>query len=207
MKLIIGEKKEMTQIYSEDGTVVPVTIVDVNNVVIAGLKSIETDGYTAVVLGKDKKKKSTKAEEGKFKALGFVPKYVKEGAYTKEDIGEVKVGDIIKASVFETNDKVDVTGVSKGKGFQGVVKRWGFHGGPKTHGQSDRHRAPGSIGSGTTPGRVYPGKKMGGRMGGQQKTVQNLKIVIIDEENGLLGIKGAIPGSKGTLVMIKPTKK
>lgn len=201
--MIIGHKKEMTQIFSEDGKVVPVTIVDVNNVYIAGIKTAEKDGYKCVVLGKDKKKNFTKAEAGKFKELGFVPKYVKENRLENDVTSEDKIGDEVKASIFELNQKVDVTGISKGKGFQGVVKRWGFAGGPKTHGQSDRHRAPGSIGSGTTPGRVYKGKKMGGRMGGDQKTVQNLKIALIDDENGLIAIKGAIPGNKGSLVIIK----
>lgn len=197
----------MTQVFNEDGTVVPVTIIDVSDVVIAGLKNKDKDGYSAVVLGKGKSTKANKPETGKYKELGFVPEHVQENRTKLADGEEVKVGESIKASIFELNEKVDVTGITKGKGFQGVVKRWGFHGGPKTHGQSDRHRAPGSIGSGSTPGRVYPGKKMAGRMGGVQRTVQNLKVVIIDEESGLIGIKGAIPGNKGSLVMIKPTKK
>lgn len=204
MKVIIGEKKEMTQVFQENGRIVPVTVIDVSDVVIADLKKESgKDGYNAVVLGKGKIKKANKADTGKFKQLGFVPQFIKEDRVAEINEDEMKIGTEVKASVFNENDKVDVTGISKGKGFQGVVKRWGFHGGPKTHGQSDRHRAPGSIGSGTTPGRVYKGKKMAGRMGGDVQTIKNLKIIVVDEENNLIAVKGAVPGKKGSLVMIK----
>ncbi|WKZ27859.1 MAG: 50S ribosomal protein L3 [Candidatus Dojkabacteria bacterium] len=200
MKAIIGEKKQMTRIFNEDGQVVPVTIIDVKGSVIALEKTLDRDGYNAVVIGFGKKNKATKAETGKYKKLGFVPMVSMEARDFKLD---ADAGTELKAGIFEVNEKIDVSGVSKGKGFQGVVKKWGFSGGPKTHGQSDRHRAAGSIGSGTTPGRVYKGKKMAGRMGGDNKTVKNLRIVAIDEANGLIAVKGAIPGAKGSIVMIK----
>lgn len=200
MKAIIAQKKEMTQVFGEDGSVVPVTIVDVNEVYMIGKKDEDKDGYQAIILGKGKKKNANKPELGKYKKLGFVPNFIKE---IRDTVIEMEENTLIDATLFENGEVVSVTGDTKGKGFQGVVKRWGFHGGPKTHGQSDRWRAPGSIGSGTTPGRVYKGKKMAGRMGGNQITVKNLEIVLVDKENGLIGIKGSIPGNKGSYIIIK----
>lgn len=200
MKAIIAQKKEMTQVFGEDGSVVPVTIVDVNEVYMIGKKDEDKDGYQAIILGKGKKKNANKPEIGKYKKLGFVPNFIKE---IRDTVIEMEENTLIDATLFENGEVVSVTGDTKGKGFQGVVKRWGFHGGPKTHGQSDRWRAPGSIGSGTTPGRVYKGKKMAGRMGGNQITVKNLEIVLVDKENGLIGIKGSIPGNKGSYIIIK----
>jgi len=200
MKAIIAQKKEMTQVFGEDGRVVPVTIVDVNEVYMIGKKDEDKDGYQAIILGKGKKKNANKPELGKYKKLGFVPNFIKEIRDTEIELEE---NTKIDANIFENGEVISVTGDTKGKGFQGVVKRWNFHGGPKTHGQSDRWRAPGSIGSGTTPGRVYKGKKMAGRMGRNQITVKNLEIVLVDKENGLIGIKGAIPGNKGSYIIIK----
>lgn len=200
MKAIIGQKKEMTQVFNEDGKVVPVTIIDVNEVYMIGKKNEEKDGYQAIILGKGKKKNANKPELGKYKKLGFVPNFIKEIRDTESELEENAK---IDPTLFENGEIISVTGDTKGKGFQGVVKRWGFHGGPKTHGQSDRWRAPGSIGSGTTPGRVYKGKKMAGRMGGNQITIKNLEIVLVDTENGLIGIKGSIPGNKGSYIIIK----
>jgi len=200
MKAIIAQKKEMTQVFGEDGRVVPVTIVDVNEVYMIGKKDEDKDGYQAIILGKGKKKNANKPELGKYKKLGFVPNFIKEIRDTEIELEE---NTKIDANLFENGEVISVTGDTKGKGFQGVVKRWNFHGGPKTHGQSDRWRAPGSIGSGTTPGRVYKGKKMAGRMGGNQITVKNLEIVLVDKENGLIGIKGSIPGNKGSYIIIK----
>lgn len=200
MKAIIAQKKEMTQVFGDDGRVVPVTIVDVNEVYMIGKKDEEKDGYQAIILGKGKKKNANKPELGKYKKLGFVPNFIKEIRDTEVELEE---NTKIDATLFENGEVISVTGDTKGKGFQGVVKRWNFHGGPKTHGQSDRWRAPGSIGSGTTPGRVYKGKKMAGRMGGNQITVKNLEIVLVDKENGLIGIKGSIPGNKGSYIIIK----
>ncbi len=199
MKFTIGTKKEMTQIFADDGKVLPVTLVDVSNVVIAGIKTLEKDGYNAIVLGKDIKKKANKAETQKYKELGFVPKKVVEFRVESLDGLDLTVGQKVEYEI-ETGNKINVIGISKGKGFAGVVKRWGFKGGPKTHGQSDRWRAPGSIGSGTTPGRVYKGKKMGGRMGGDRKTVENLLLVGKDDQ--YVYIKGAVPGSKESYVLI-----
>lgn len=191
---LIGQKKEMTQIFNEKGYAIPVTLVD-----ISGCKIVGKVG-TRVVVGYGNKKNPTKSEIGKYKELGFVPEIVKEFELAKET--DAKLGSSIIESL-EIGHKVMVSSKTKGKGFQGVVKRWGFAGGPKTHGQSDRHRAPGSIGGGTTPGRVYKGKKMPGRMGGKIKTVKGLIISYIDKENGILGIKGAIPGHKNTFVIIR----
>ncbi|HRP36965.1 MAG TPA: 50S ribosomal protein L3 [Candidatus Dojkabacteria bacterium] len=200
MKALLAQKREMTQIYDEDGAVIPVTILDVSDVYVIGIKNSDKDGYNATILGKGKKKNANKPEVGKYKKLGFVPNYIKE---IRELVLEIDENSKLTVSQFKNGEIVSVTGGSKGKGFQGVVKRWNFHGGPKTHGQSDRWRAPGSIGSGTTPGRVYKGKKMAGRMGGEQVTVKNLEVVFIDEKNELLGIKGAVPGNKGAYILIK----
>ncbi|HOY46660.1 MAG TPA: 50S ribosomal protein L3 [Candidatus Dojkabacteria bacterium] len=199
MKTIIGLKKNMSQIFKEDGNVVPVTFVDVADIVVAHKKTVEKDGYKATVIGLGKKKNPSKAEVGKFKELGFVPMYAVEVELEEE----LNVGDKVNVSMFEAIKKVNVTGITKGKGFQGVVKRWGFKGGPRTHGQSDRQRHPGSIGMRTTPGRVFKGKKMGGRMGGDTKTVKNLRVVEIDQEHGLIALKGAVPGNKDSLVIIE----
>jgi len=200
MKALLAQKREMTQIYDEDGAVIPVTILDVSDVYVIGIKNSDKDGYNATILGKGKKKNANKPEVGKYKKLGFVPNYIKE---IRDLVLETDENSKLTASLFQNGEIVSVTGSSKGKGFQGVMKRWNFHGGPKTHGQSDRWRAPGSIGSGTTPGRVYKGKKMAGRMGGEQITVKNLEVVFVDEKNELLGIKGAVPGNKGAFILIK----
>lgn len=199
MKTIIGLKKNMSQIFKEDGNVVPVTFVDVADIVVAHKKTVEKDGYSSTVIGLGKKKNPSKAEVGKFKELGYVPMYAVEVELDEE----LNIGDKVNVSMFEQIKKVNVTGITKGKGFQGVVKRWGFKGGPRTHGQSDRMRHPGSIGMRTTPGRVFKGKKMGGRMGGDTKTVKNLRVVEIDQEHGLIALKGAVPGNKDSLVIIE----
>ena len=203
MKALIAQKKEMTQIFSEDGAVVPVTIVDVNDVYVVTKNNTEKNGYNSVVLGKGKKKNANKPEVGKYKKLGFVPNFVRE---IRDMNVETEENTKLGAEIFSEGDIIQVTGISKGKGFQGVMKRWNFSGGPKTHGQSDRWRAPGSIGSGTTPGRVYKGKKMAGRMGSDQVTVKNLKVVMVDKENGLIAIKGAIPGNKGSYLVVSSIK-
>lgn len=196
----------MTQLFKEDGTVVPVTIIDVNGVVVSGLKNQDKDGYNAILIGKGKKKNPTKAEVGKYAKLGYVPMYTCEVRVSDEDIKSFEIGQEVTPNVFDAEQKVDITGVTKGKGFQGVVKKWGFAGGPKTHGQSDRHRAPGSIGSGTTPGRVYKGKKMAGQMGAVNQTTKNLRVISTDETNRLIAVKGAVPGPKGGVVYIKSSR-
>jgi large subunit ribosomal protein L3 len=204
MKAILGEKKLMTQIFKEDGKVVPVTIIDVSEVYIGAIKTKAKDGYEAVLLCRGKKKHSTKAEQGKYKKLGFVPQFAVE---VRDYDMTVEIGSKIDPEIFTVDEVVDATGTTKSKGFQGVVKRWGFQGGPATHGQSDRWRAPGSIGQRMTPGRVFKGMKMAGRMGGAELTVKNLIVVAVDKENGLIAIKGAVPGNKGSLVMIKSMGK
>lgn len=204
MEFIIGIKKEMTRVFAEDGRVLPVTLVDVDDVYLVGTKVEEKDGYNAVVLGIGKKKKANKAETTKFKKLKFVPKIVRE--FRVDSLPEdIEIGTKVDFDL-DKNSKVDIVGITKGKGFAGVVKRWGFAGGPKTHGQSDRHRAPGSIGSGTTPGRVFKGKKMPGRMGGERQTTKNLRLIENDKENKLLYIKGAVPGHKQSFVLIKKAR-
>jgi large subunit ribosomal protein L3 len=197
---VIGKKTDMTQLFDEDGRVVPVTIIQIDDNKIVDLRTEEKDGYKAIVIGSGFKKNATKAENGRYKNAGFVPRYVRE--FRVESTEEYQVGDAIDIEKFDTNLKVDITGISKGKGFQGVVRKFDFAGGPKTHGQSDRHRAAGSIGSGTTPGRVYKGKKMPGRLGYETTTVKNLKIIKIDKINKLIAIKGAVPGRRGALVKI-----
>jgi len=201
MKFTIGTKKEMTQVYDSEGIVHPVTVVDTSDVKVVGMKTMERDGYNAIDLGKGKKKKSNKAETNKYKELGYVPKVAFEFR-VKELDPAIKIGDDCVIEV-EEESKLDITGWTKGKGFAGVIKRWGFSGGPKTHGQSDRHRSAGSIGSGTTPGRVYKGKKMAGRMGNKRQVVKNLKLVKTDNEAGLIFVKGAVPGAKSKYVLIK----
>ena len=202
MKTLIGIKKNMSQIFQEDGTVVPVTFIDSSDVIVAHKKTAEKDGYTSYVLGIGKKKNPTKAELGKFKELGYVPQYAVEAEIDLE----LNIKDKVSVEIFESIKKVNVTGETKGKGFQGVVKRWGFHGGNRTHGQSDRQRHTGSIGMRTTPGRVFKGHKMGGRMGSDTKTTKNLRIINIDKENNLLALKGAVPGNKESLVIITGDK-
>lgn len=191
MKALIGIKKGMTRVFKGD-KVVPVTVVDVSGCI---LSFVEKQGFE---LGLGEKKKPNKAMIGKYKNAKKVPSKME---YFKGELLEgLSVGDEIKPEIFEIGEKVVVRGVSKGKGFAGVVKRWGFAGGPKTHGQSDRHRAPGSIGAGTDPGRVWKGKKMAGRMGCERVTLKNKEVIGINENYILLS--GPIPGANGELVAI-----
>jgi large subunit ribosomal protein L3 len=204
MDIIIGTKKGMTQIFNEEGNVVPCTILDVSEVKVVGKRTKEKDGYEAIILGMGKRKKANKAQEGKFKELEYVPQFVSEFRVDEEeDIANINIGDEVSVKNFKVGDKVNVTGTTKGKGFQGVVKRWGFHGGSRTHGQSDRERAPGSIGAGTDPGRVFKGKKMPGHMGAKTKTVLNLPVVKLDEKNSLICVMGAVPGAYNSIVKVR----
>lgn len=201
--VIIAEKQEMTQLFdSESKKAVPCTVLKVAKLVVVGLKTEEKDGYKAVVLGYGKKRNSTKPEQGIFKALGYVPAVVKE--IRVGEMPEVSVGDEITVSDYELGENVRIQGVGKGKGFQGVVKRYHFKGGPVTHGQSDRTRAPGSIGMRSTPGRVFKGKRMPGRMGNETVSLES-KIVKVDSENRLMVVKGAVPGGRNSVLVI--TKK
>lgn len=205
MHALLGKKLKQSQMFLENGFRIPVTHIQVEgNVVVAG-KTKEKDGYTALQLGFGKAKKASKARLGHIKRskLKEAPQFLREVRFADSDIASIpSLGTIIKATdVFKPGDIVDVIGVSKGKGYAGVVKRHHFKGGPRTHGQSDRERAPGSIGQTTTPGRVYKGKRMAGRMGHERVTIQNLKVVDVGEER--MSIKGLVPGSVNSLVMIK----
>jgi len=194
MKFILGKKIEMTQIFNKQGQAVPVTLIEAGPCQVVQLKTKDKDGYEAVQIGfikKEKQREIKKTEKGK----EF--KYLREF----ENSGKHKIGDKIDVSIFEDGDKVKISGISKGKGFQGAVKRWGFSGRNATHGVKHEQRTLGSVGS-AFPQRVIKGKKMPGRMGAERITVKNLKIVKIDKENNLLAVRGAIPGRRGTLLEI-----
>ena len=196
----LGKKIGMTQIFREDGRVVPVTVIQAGPCVVTQVKTKETDGYEAVQLGFGDVKRRNKPESGHLKS-SRLSRYLREVA--TDDTSEFEVGQTIGVDIFEAGEKVDVIGTSKGRGFAGVMKRWNFGGGPRTHGQSDRARAPGSIGGGTTPGKVYKGLKMGGHMGNRRITVKGLEIIEIDTERNLLLVKGGIPGATNSLVQIR----
>lgn len=205
MKFILGKKLGMSQVFDENGQVVPVTLIEAGPCWVAQVKTKEKDGYQSVQIGFEeiKEKKVKKPRKGHLKKAGF-KKYFR---YLKEfKDGDFKTGDKIDASLFNQGEIVKVSGISKGKGFQGVVKRHGFSGFPATHGTKHGLRAPGSIGS-AFPERVFKGRKMAGRMGSDRVTTQGLKIVQIDKENNLLAVKGAVPGRKGTLLEIVTTKE
>ena len=198
-KFILGKKLGMTQIFKED-KVIPVTLIESGPNFVTQIKTKDGDGYNAVQIGFDVKKEKNirKPQKGHLNKMSNV-RYLKE---FRVENPEVKIGDEINVSVFLPGDKVNIVAISKGKGFQGVVKRHGFHGGPKSHGQKDRHRAPGSIGA-SFPEHVFKGMRMAGRMGGDRVTVKNLEVVEVDSENNLIALKGAVPGRRGTLIMIK----
>ncbi len=201
---ILGYKIGMTQIFDEDGLVVPVTVVKAGPCYVTQIKTKENDGYDAVQLsfGEIKEKRVTKPLLGHFAKAGVKPKrHLVEFDFGQDH--QLKVGDEIKVDIFQPGLAVKVSGITKGKGFQGVVKRHGFGGGPKTHGQSDRLRAPGSIGQSSYPSRVFKGMKMAGRMGGKRHTLVNVKVVKVDPENNLLFLKGAVPGARNSLVEIR----
>jgi len=202
---ILGRKKGMTQVFSPEGEAIDVTVIEAGPCYITQIKTEETDGYKAVQIGYEEAKKLNKPEEGHLKKIGKKLRHLKE--FRVNDVEGLSLGDRIDVSIFEEGELVDVTGRSKGRGFAGVVKRWDFAGGPKTHGQSDRHRAPGSIGASTDPGRVLPGKKMAGHYGDEKITVQNLKVVRIIPEKNIIMVKGSVPGPRNGLVVIKRAKK
>lgn len=204
MDAILGEKVGMTQIFDEREEIVSVTLVVAGPCYITQVKTEEKDGYTALQLGFGETKRLNKPQRGHLKKLSPL-RYLRE--VRVKDVQGYQVGQKLDASLFSVGDLVDVTGISKGKGFAGVMKRHGFRGGPATHGQSDRARAPGSIGATTTPGRVLKGMRMAGRMGNERVTVQNLKVVLVDLERNLLGVRGSIPGNRGDLVMLRKAVK
>lgn len=212
LKAILGTKGETTQKFTQDGIRIPVTRIKTGPCYVVQIRKEDRDGYNAVQLGWGEKKmaKVSKPLRTHFKGakLKKAPRFLCEIRLEELVNDKMKVGDKIKVSdVFQPGDEIKVTGWSKGKGFTGVMKRWGFKGGPRTHGQSDRQRAPGSIGQGTTPGRVHKGKKMPGRSGGNRVTVKGLMVVAVDEKNEELLIKGLVPGSqKGYLIVSKTGK-
>lgn len=208
MRGILGKKVGMTQLFDEKGNVVPVTIIEAGPCYITQVKTTETDGYNAVQLAFEEvaERKLSKGERGHLQKAG-VPtlRQVREVRSTEPPAHTL--GDVIKADIFQEGDIVDVIGISKGRGFAGAVKRHGFSGGPKTHGQSDRHRATGSRGAGTTPGHTFPGTRAPGQMGNQRVTVQNLKIALVDPERNLIAIRGAVPGPRTGLVLVRDAVK
>lgn len=208
MKGLLGKKIGMTRIFDEQGEVVPVTVIEAGPCYVAQKKNRDRDGYTAVQLGFEqiRPSRANKPRLGHL-AKNNLPalRYLHE--FRVSDDSDLHEGQKLDVSIFESGDLVDVIGTSKGRGFAGVVKRHGFRGGPRTHGQSDRWRAPGAISSGSTPGRVFKGLRMAGRMGNAQVTVQNLEVVQVDPQRNLLLVKGAVPGAYGGLVIIREARK
>ena len=203
---VIGKKLGMTQIFDSEGLAVPVTVIQVGKTVVTQVKTVETDGYNAIQVGTiaAKEKHLTKAEIGHFKKNGL-DNYRHLQEFRVENPSDYTVGQEIDLSVLADVQKVDVTGTSIGKGFQGTVKRWNFGRGPMAHG-SKNHREPGSIGAGTTPGRVIKGKRMAGNMGNERVTIAKLTVVRVDSENNLLLVKGSVPGPEGKLVTVVPSR-
>lgn len=204
MRGLIGKKLGMTLFFDERGQSNPGTVIEVGPCYITQIKTDETDGYNAVQVGfgQQKKSKATKAELGHVEKQKLEPFHVLR-EFRDFEIEDMKPGDEIKADLFSVGETVDVTGVSKGRGFAGVMKRWSFGGGPKTHGQSNKYRMPGSIGHSSDPSRVFKGKRMAGRTGNKRVTVKNLEILKVDPENNILVVKGAIPGAKKGIVLIR----
>jgi large subunit ribosomal protein L3 len=198
---ILGRKIGMTHVFDEMGAAVGVTVIQVGPCQVTQVRTRERDGYQAVQLGFDAGKAANRPERGH---LGDLPPYRVLAEFRVADTPDLEVGDEVRVDSFAAGDRVDVTATSKGKGFAGVVKRHGFRGGPRTHGQSDRLRAPGAIGAGTDPSRVFKGVRMAGRMGNARVTVRNLAVVEVDEERDLLLVGGAVPGVRNGLVRVRP---
>ncbi|MDY6845758.1 MAG: 50S ribosomal protein L3 [Chloroflexota bacterium] len=206
-KGLIGRKVGMTQVFDENGAAFPVTLIEAGPCYVTQIKTVEKDGYSSIQLGFEEvnPKGLTQGQLGHLKRNNLPPlKILREFLEKSPDVSE---GDQLKADIFEKDERVDVIGTSKGRGFAGVVKRYGFAGGPKTHGQSDRLRAPGSLGSGTTPGRVWKGKRSPGRMGNETVTSSNVRVVLVDPERNLIAVDGSVPGSKGGVVVIRHVRK
>jgi large subunit ribosomal protein L3 len=204
---MLGRKVGMMQFFTPKGEVVPVTVVAAGPCVVTQIRTPEADGYSAVQIGFEEvpARKLTRPQQGHLKGAGKLLRIVRE--FAADNPAEHQVGEVVNVELFSAGQKIDVSGTSKGRGFAGVVKRHHFRGGPKTHGQSDRHRAPGSIGAGTTPGRVWKGQKMAGRMGGERVTVQNLEVVEVVADKNLILIKGSVPGARNGLVYIRRAVK
>ena len=207
LKGLIGKKIGMTQIFDESGLAIPVTVIEAGPCYVTQVRLPEKDGYSAIQLGfgEIKEKRLTGGQLGHLKRNDLAPvKFLREFRVKNPDVQE---GDKLTVAVFSVGERVDVVGTSKGKGFQGGVKRYHFKGGPRTHGASDRERAPGSRGSGTTPGRVYKGSRGPGHMGSDRVTAQSLKVVLVDPERNLIGVNGSVPGARGGLVLVKEARK
>jgi large subunit ribosomal protein L3 len=205
---LVGRKVGMTQLLTSTGVVVPVTIIEAGPCYVTQVKTQQKDGYSAIQLGfqETRSKRLTKGQLGHLRRNNLpVVRVLRE--FRLKSVDDYKIGEKILADLFAVGEQVDVMGVSKGRGFQGGVKRHGFRGGPRTHGQSDRLRAPGASSSGTTPGRIYKGKRMAGHMGNAPVTVSNLKVVLVDPERNLLAVRGAVPGVKGGLLVITEARK
>lgn len=221
MKNLLGTKVGMTHVFDEDGVVTPVTVVQAGPCYITQIKTEATDGYNAIQVGFGETKPS-RLSNGQKGHLGLVEGDKKNGSrkenaglpalrtlreFRMDDVTGFEIGQKVEADTFEVGERVDVIGITKGRGFAGVVKRHGFGGGPKTHGQSDRWRAPGSIGSTSTVARVFKGMRMAGRMGGNRLTAMNLEVMRVDSERNLIAVKGSIPGAKGGIVTIRTSVK
>jgi large subunit ribosomal protein L3 len=206
-KGLIGKKIGMTQIFDENGAAIPVTVIEAGPCFVTQVRTAASDGYASVQLGFDevKPKRLTNGEKGHLKRNNLPPlRFLREFRAKEPGVNE---GEKVTVSLFTVGERVDVIGTSKGKGFQGGVKRYHFKGGPRTHGASDRERAPGSRGSTTTPGRVYKGMRGPGHMGDDRVTAQNLRVVMVDSDRNLIGVRGAIPGARGGLVVIREARK
>jgi len=204
-KGILGKKVGMAQVFDEDGNIIPVTVIKAGPIKVVQKKTVDKEGYEAIQVGFEDRKptKTNKPEKGHFEKAGVeYKKYLKE--FKMENADNFEVGQEINVDIFQPGDKVDVTGISKGKGFQGVIKRWNYGRGPMTHG-SKYHRGVGSMGGSASPARTFKGKKMPGRMGGEKVTVLNLEVVKIEPDHNLILLKGAVPGPKGGLLIIKDT--
>ncbi|MEX0881807.1 MAG: 50S ribosomal protein L3 [Candidatus Saccharimonadales bacterium] len=204
MKALITRKIGMTNILKEDGAAIAVTLLSASPNTVTQIKTTEKDGYNAIQIGAESQKKIGKAQAGHYKTAKVTPRIAREFRIIDEELSELNVGGQIDADIFEVGDKVDVTGISKGKGFAGTIKRHGFHRGPKTHG-GQSYRRPGSIGS-MYPQRIFPGKKMAGHMGHSQVTTKNLRIALIDKDSSVIGVEGAVPGPKKGLVLLRGAK-
>ncbi len=206
---VVGRKTGMTRVFTEDGVSVPVTVVQVEPNRVSQVKTVETDGYQAIQVTVGERRAQHRVSQPIKGHMAKADTRMGRGLweFRVEDLGELAVGSEITVGRFEAGQKIDVTGQSKGKGFAGVIKRWNFGMQDATHGNSLSHRAPGSIGNCQTPGRVFKGKKMAGHMGAERVTVQGLEVVRIDEEKGLILVKGAVPGANGSDVIIKPAAK
>jgi large subunit ribosomal protein L3 len=208
MAAILGKKVGMTRLFDEKGEVVPVTVIEAGPCYVTQVKTEERDGYQAIQIGfeETKAKRLTKGQQGHLEGSGSpLLRHLRE--IRVKDVGGFEPGQQLTVDMFQEGERVDVVGKSKGRGFAGTIKRHGFHRQPKTHGQSDRERAPGSVGATTGTARVFPGKRMAGRMGNARVTSENILVALVDPERNLLAVRGSVPGPNGGLVLVKPARK